>query len=215
MKGKILTAVSLTILFLFVFASNIHAYSFTSPSLDNLQSLYNLFQNGSWSGWGQMYDNEVSLEWIREQIETILQELEEMGFNIPVEVDLYLKEILQDAFDNMLKGRVFMPKFTNEIFNTPDYNLSWNYDVMNRKMDFTADNIFSTENMNVLVDFGGDFSADEAAPWNLTFSIQSTSFDRRKSSFNQEGDTGRSGIFRRRRETSYQTTRATSRVQIN
>ena len=210
MKGKILTAVSLTILF--VFMANSHAYSITSPSLDNFQSLYNFYQNGSWGQWGQIYDSELTLEWIREQIESVLDQLEEMGFTLPAEVDFYLKEVFQNAFDKLIEGRVLIPRFNSDIFDTPDYNLSWNYDVMTRKMDFEADNLFSTENMNVLVDFGGDFCSDEAAPWNLDFSIQSTSFNQDKGYFNQEDNSSRRGILRRRRENYYQTTRATSRA---
>ena len=214
MKGKISVAVSLTFILLFVFVANSHAYQIPSQSLYNFQSFYDFFQNRSWEGWwGQTYDNEITLEWIQEQIETVLSQLEEMDIPIPVEVEFYLKEVIQNAFDNLIKRRLFIPNFNSEFLDKPDYNFSWNYNVMNQNMDFSTDNFFSGENMNVLVDFGGNFSADANSPWNLNFSIQSTSFNPGKSAFNQARTTGRQNIIRQRqrREKHFQT-RLPSRI---
>jgi len=215
MKGKISIAVSLTFILLFVFGANSHAYQIPSQSLYNFQSFYDFFQNRSWEEWeGQIYDNQITLEWIQEQIETILSQLEAMDIIIPVDVELYLKDVIRNAFDNMIKSRIFIPNYNSEFLNNPDYNLSWNYDVMTRNMDFSADNFFSGENMNILVDFGGDFSADENGPWNLNFSIQSTSFDQKKITFNQARTTSRPKILGRRREKSFQTRLPSSRGQL-
>ena len=86
MKGKISIAVLLTFILLFVFVANIHAYQFSSQSFYNFQSFNNFFQNRSWEEWwGQVYDNEITLGWIQEQIEAVLSQLEGMGFPIPVE----------------------------------------------------------------------------------------------------------------------------------
>jgi len=214
MKGKISIAVSLTFILLFVFVANIHAYQFSSQPFYNFQSFNNFFQNRSWEEWGQVYDNEITLGWIQEQIEAVLSQLEGMGFPIPVDVEFYLTEVIQNAFDSLIENRIFIPNFNSEFLDKPDYNFSWNYDVMSRNMDFSTDNFFSGENMNVLVDFGGYFSADENGPWNLNFSIQSTSFNRKKVTFNQARTTSRQKIIRRRREKSFQTRLPSSRGQF-
>ena len=208
MKGKISIIISLifSVLFLFIFVDNSKAYTLSSQSLYNFQSPYNFFQNGSWADWREGIDNrEVSLGWIQEQIEAVLDQLGEMGFTLPIEVELYLKEAIQNAFDKLINNRMLIPYISSEFFGKPDYNFSWNYDVMTRNINFSADNFFSSENMSVLVGFDGDFSADEEAPWNVGFSIQSTSFNRQKTSFNQEEDKGiRTSLIKRRRS-SFQT----------
>ena len=206
MKGKISIAVSLTFILLCVFVANSHAYRPSFPSLYTLHSFTDFFQNRSWEGWwGQIYDNEITSKWIQEQIEAIISHLEEMNIPIPSEVEFYLKEVIQNAFDNLINSRIFIPNFNSEFLDKPDYNLLWNYNVITKNMDFSADNFFSGQNMNIFVDFGGNFSADENGPWNVNFSIQSTSFDRTKITLDQARTTGRQKILRRRREKSFQT----------
>lgn len=206
MKGKISIAVSLTFILLSVFVANSYAYQIPPQSLYNFQSFYDFFQNRSWEEWGgQAYDNEITLEWIQEQIEALLSQLEEMDIPIPVEVEFYLKEVIRNAFDNLIKRRIFIPNFNSEFLDKPDYNFFWNYDVMSGNTDFTTDNFFSGENMNISVDFGGNFSADANRPWNLDFSIQSTSFNPGKSAFNQARTTSRQNIIRQRRGKHFQT----------
>jgi hypothetical protein len=197
--------VLLTFILLFVFVANIHAYQFSSQSFYNFQSFNDFFQNRSWDEWGQVYDNEITLGWIQEQIEAVMSQLEGMGFAIPVDVEFYLIEVIRNAFDRLRENRIFIPNFNSKFLDKPDYNFSWNYNVMNQNMDFSTDNFFSGENMNVLVDFGGNFSADVNSPWNLNFSIQSTSFDRTKIAFNQVRTTSRQNIIRQRREKHFQT----------
>jgi len=213
MKGKIsIVAVSLTFILLSVFVANSHAYQIPPQSLYDFQSFYNFFQNRSWEEWwGQAYDNEITLEWIHEQIETVLSQLEEMDIPIPVDVEFYLKEIIEDALNNLVKRRIFIPNFSNEFLDKPDYNMAWNYDVMSKNIDFSTDNFFTGENMNVLVDFGGNFSADANSPWNLNFSIQSTSFNPGKFAINQVRTTSRQNIRQRqRRGKRFQTSRSSN-----
>lgn len=127
-----------------------------------------------------MIENDISLEWINNQIKIVLDQLEALGFDT-TKIENYLDSFFSEALGSLLKGGVTMPYLNDELFNIPPYNINWSYNLKTKVMDFTADNFMANEYNCVFIQIMGD-SRPEGI-WNLNFSLQTTSSNQNNALF--------------------------------
>ncbi|MEW5800968.1 MAG: hypothetical protein AB1847_02580 [bacterium] len=165
----------------------------------NSNSLDNNSQRGNWLFWRNqasstdqgslvnlkqwinlpLADNEESLQWIRDQINTVLNQLQEVGLDIPSNLDQNLNKYfsLVRTYLGKNERHISLP-LPNRLLN-PNYNMKWNYDQETDMMDFVADRVLSNERSLTSIDLSGSFGLNNG-PWKLTFAVVNAVSDRER-----------------------------------
>jgi hypothetical protein len=194
MKRKIFLVVLSAVILVSLSATESHSYWSSAQTWSSGRSLQEMWGNWSpsqtwsggrswqevWGNWMPNYENQVSLAWIQDQIELVLDQLREAGIQLPADAEQKLDEFFSNVLDNLNKGRMRIPFFNSDLFHQSPYNLSWNYDAVNGVADFSADNIFADESGCTLIELGGESSA--TGLWDLNFSVQGATSNQAKSS---------------------------------
>jgi hypothetical protein len=179
MKNKILVVVLLFLFLSPLFMANVQAAqlpflsvrnSLRNNSSQDKSSQDNSSQQRAWLSWRNptsqngsdsqktyaqqwlnfpLSGNEAYLQWIREQIDTVLGQLQQKGITLPGDIDQKLNNFFATASDYLTQtqNQGSLPSLSLPgLLTGPGYNLSCNYDPKNQIMYFKANRVLGSGN---------------------------------------------------------------------
>jgi len=135
----------------------------SQDSSDSLQTYSNRWINFPLTG------DEASLQWIRDQIDTVLTKLEQEGITLPGDMDQKLNSFFTAARDSLAQTQSQGSLPLSNLLKGPDYNMTCNYDPKTQVMDFIANRVLKSDNSLTSIDLSG--SLNPTGPWDMAFAI--------------------------------------------